>query len=130
MRRPIGTLLGAVLALALGACSSSGGGGGGDATATCKPAGASLAVEAKNFQFVEKCLAAPANAKFTIAFHNEDAGAPHNVAIVNGNGDKVFTGTVFTGDKTETYDVGALPAGTYSFHCDVHQTMTGTMVVE
>jgi len=126
MRKLTGSMLAAVLVLALGACSS--GGGGGNASATCKPAGSSLTEEAKSFKFVQDCLAAPAGAKFTIAFHNADSGVPHNIAILNSAGDKVFTGTIFTGDKTQTYDVGALPAGTYSFHCDVHPTMTGTFI--
>jgi plastocyanin len=121
-------MLGAVLALTLAGCSS-GGGGGNDSAATCTPAGASLSVEAKSFQFVQNCLAAPADTKFKIAFHNADGGTPHNVAILDDAGTKVFTGSIFTGDKTETYDVDALPAGTYSFHCDVHPTMTGAFIV-
>ena len=124
MRKLTGTMLGAVLVLTLGACSS----GGGTTGATCTPAGASLSVEAKSFQFVQKCLAVPADTKLTIAFHNADGGTPHNVAILDSKGTKVFTGTIFTGDKTETYDVDALPDGTYSFHCDVHPTMTGTFI--
>jgi plastocyanin len=121
-------MLCAVLVLTLGACGSSGGGGG-NAAATCKPAGSSPSLEAKNIQFVQQCLAAPAGTKFTIAFHNADPGTPHNVAIVDSSGTKVFTGQIFTGDTTETYDVNALPPGTYSFHCDVHPSMTGTLIV-
>jgi plastocyanin len=128
MRGSTGTMLAAVLVLALGACGS-GGGGGGD-TATCTPRGTSVPVEAKNFQFAPKCLAAPANTPFTIEFHNADGGTPHNVAIVSDSGDKVFTGAIFNGDKTEDYHVDSLPAGTYSFHCDVHSTMTGVFVVQ
>ena len=128
MRKVFGSMLG-VLVLALGACSS-GGGGGGTTGATCTPAGTSVAVEAKNFQFVDKCLAAPAGTKFTIDFHNTDKGVPHNLAILDSEGTKVFTGSIFTGDDTKTYDVDALPAGTYSFHCDVHPTMTGAFVVQ
>jgi len=124
-------LLGAVVAVALAACSSGGGGGGGgDDHATCSPSGTSLSVAAKGFKYDTDCLAAPANTAFTIAFDNEDAGTPHNVAIMDDQGTKVFTGEVFTGPKTETYDVNALPAGTYTFHCDVHPTMTGSFVVK
>jgi plastocyanin len=30
---------------------------------------------------------------------------------------------------TQTYDVPALPAGTYSFVCSVHPNMVGTLTV-
>jgi plastocyanin len=134
VRRLTGSLLGSVLVLALGACSSGGGGGGGgdgDAQAPCMPAGSSLTEEAKAFTFVQQCLAAPADTKFTIAFHNADSGVRHNITILDSRSNKVFAGTIITGDKTETYDVDALQAGTYSFRCDVHPPeMTGEFVVQ
>jgi hypothetical protein len=40
-----------------------------------------------------------------------------------------FAGDLVTGPATATYDVPAIPAGTYFFHCDVHPTqMFGTFV--
>jgi len=129
MRRMAGAMLGVAVALALGACSSGGGGGGGG-TATCAPAGTSLSVAAKGFKFDTDCLAAPADTAFTIEFQNQDAGAPHNVAILDDQGTKPFTGAIVNGVKTVTYQVGALPAGTYTFHCDVHTTMNGAFVVK
>jgi plastocyanin len=129
MRRIAGAMLGAVTAMTLAGCSSGGGGGGGD-DATCSPAGTSLHIAAKSFQFDTKCLAAPAGQAFTIAFDNRDGGTPHNLAIVDDAGNKLFTGEVFSGSKTETYHVDALKAATYSFHCDVHPTMSGAFVVK
>jgi plastocyanin len=118
-------MLGAVVALTLGAC---GGGGGGTTEATCTPSGTALKIAAQGFQYDKDCLAAPADTAFTIEFDNQDAGTPHNVAILSG-GDKLFTGEVFSGKKTETYDVDPLKAGTYEFRCDVHTTMNGSFVV-
>ena len=128
MRRMALTMLGAVAALALSACS--GGGGGTTDTATCSPAGTKLSLAAKAFQYDKDCLAAPAGTAFTIDFDNQDNGTPHNVAIVDGQGTKVFTGEVFSGAKSETYRVDPLKAGTYEFHCDVHPTMDGSFVVK
>ena len=70
----------------------------------------------------------PAGKPFQIEFENKDS-VQHNVAIFDS--DKLtknfFRGTVFAGPKTMTYDVPALAAGTYYFHCDVHPNMTGTI---
>ena len=41
----------------------------------------------------------------------------------------MFKGDIVTGPTTVTYDVPALPAGTYTFTCTVHPNMTGTLTV-
>lgn len=109
--------------------SENGHGGGGH---SCEPSGTALTVTAKNVKYDKDCLAAPAGQPFTIAFDNNDAGVPHNVAIFRNPemSDRLFTGETFNGDKTVTYDVPALPAGDYHFHCDAHpDLMEGTFVV-
>ncbi len=104
---------------------------------TCSPAGTDLHLTAKNTAFDTKCLAAPANQSFTIDFDNQDAGVPHNVEIyTDQNATKRLGGATgatdtITGPATTAYHVGALPAGTYFFRCDVHPTaMFGTFVVK
>jgi len=131
------------LGLALAACGSGGtpkvSGSSGDHmnTATCSPSGTALKVTAKNIAFDVSCLAAPAGQAFTIALTNDDNGTTHNLAIFSADpatnpGAKVlFRGTQFAGVKSMTYNVSALAAGTYHFHCDVHPTqMSGTFVVK
>ena len=39
----------------------------------------------------------------------------------------MFTGPIFPGVATKTYDVPALAAGAYTFVCTVHANMTGTI---
>jgi plastocyanin len=85
-------------------------------------------VVASGIKFTTSNLTGPAGTAFTIVFDNEDPD-PHNVAIDDGP-DSLFRGEVFTGPNTETYQVPALPAGTYTFKCDVHPQMTGTFKVE
>jgi plastocyanin len=100
--------------------------------AQCAPSGTSLQISAKNLSFDKKCLAAPANTPFTIAFKNEDA-LPHDVAIFTNSSatTKLFVGSYITGPKTVTYHVPPLKPGTYYFRCDNHPTlMTGTFVVK
>lgn len=107
------------------ASASAGGAGGGTATSAVK-------LIAKDIKFDQSTITVAAGKPFTITFDNEDS-VPHNVAIFEGTdatGKNVFRGALDAGPKTLTYDVPALPAGTYYFHCDVHPTMNGTLVAK
>jgi len=72
----------------------------------------------------------PADTAFQIHFNNKDAGVPHNVAIKDATGVPLLTGQIITGPAEATYDVAALPAGTYPFVCSVHPNMTGTITAQ
>jgi plastocyanin len=99
-----------------GASASASGGG-----------GTTLEVEAENIAFKESTLAAPADQGFKIDFKNQDQGTPHNVEIKDSSGASKFRGEIITGPAEATYDVPALPAGSYTFVCSVHPNMTGTL---
>jgi nitrite reductase (NO-forming) len=99
--------------------------------AACSPKGTHLAIMAQNVAFGSDCLAAPGGRAFTITFMNHDSGVPHNVAIYTNEGaTQLFKGELISGPATITYKVGALPAGTYFFRCDLHPQMKGTFVVK
>jgi plastocyanin len=92
--------------------------------------GAVVQLTAQNLAFQPTALTVPAGQPFTIAFSNKDAGVQHNVAIFPGKetkGEPVFEGDLVTGVATADYQVPALDAGTYAFHCVVHPTMVGTI---
>ena len=93
---------------------------------------AGVAIVAANIQFDTDRLEVPAGKPFTISFHNADAGVPHNVAIYTDDSasDALFVGDIFNGDETRDYEVPAVDAGEYFFHCDVHPAMNGTVVAE
>lgn len=101
--------------------------------ATCSPSGTTLSIAAKDISFDKSCLAAPAGQAFTIKFDNNDA-LPHNVTIQTSHTatESFFSGEQITGpNKSTTYKVAALQAGTYHFHCIVHpDQMNGTFVVK
>jgi plastocyanin len=85
--------------------------------------------------FSTQCLAVRPGEKFSVAFSNQDQ-APHNFAIyTNSQATKLLGGAPSATDIVPpgagtTYQVNALPEGTYFFRCDVHPTtMTGTFVV-
>jgi plastocyanin len=85
---------------------------------------------AANVSFDQSQLQAPAGKPFQIAFTNNDASVQHNVQIKGADGSDKFKGALLTGPGSTTYDIPALPAGTYTFSCVVHPTMTGTLTVQ
>lgn len=79
--------------------------------------------------FETKLLIVPADRPFDLVFHNNQAGVPHNVDI----GDSAsapttyLNGEIITGVESITYNVPAIPVGTYYFQCQVHPNMNGTV---
>jgi plastocyanin len=124
------------LALALSAC----GGDGDDSSnqeaqtpAAQDDEGATIELTAKNLEFDESTLTAPANTAVTLEFHNEDQGVQHNVAVYQGSdaSQSVFKGELTTGVTDSRYEFTTPGPGSYFFRCDVHpDTMKGTFVVE
>ena len=98
-------------------------------TGSAAPVGATAHISAQNIQFDTDHLGAPAGQGWVLVFANNDAGVPHNVEILGALGASVFRGEVVTGPTTVSYQIPALPAGTYKFLCDVHPPMTGTLTV-
>lgn len=93
-------------------------------------AGTTVSIVASGIAYTTTDVTAPADAAFVIAFDNEDAGTPHNVAIHDASAAEVFKGDIFNGVETRDYQVPALAAGAYTFACTVHPTMTGTLTVQ
>jgi plastocyanin len=118
--------LAAVLAACSGASAADPGTAapGGPAT----PSGDAVSIVAKDIQFVQTDVTVPAGAPFAIAFDNQE-GAPHNVAISNAGGQSVFKGDIVSNTKV-TYQVPALAAGSYTFICEVHPNMKGTITAK
>lgn len=81
-------------------------------------------------------LTAPAGMTWTLEFHNLEEGdehEEHNFTIADGPefADRIFQTPNLVGPATESYEIPALPAGTYDFVCTRHpDTMTGTLVIE
>jgi cytochrome c oxidase subunit II len=93
-----------------------------------------ITINAVNFTtFDPPNLTAVANVPITIDFHNTDTAQPHNIAIEHANPD----GSDWAGlpivqpGQSATFQAPALPAGTYTFYCQVHPTtMRGTLTVQ
>ena len=89
--------------------------------------GAVLSVKAENIAFDVTSLTAPANAPFQIKFENDDVGTQHDVAIKDSSGALKWQGDLVTGKAETTYNVPGFAAGSYTFVCIVHPSMTGTL---
>ena len=90
-----------------------------------------LTVVAAELAFDTDTIELPADTPTQIVMDNKDAGVPHNIAIYADDtlAEVLFQGELFTGPGEITYDIPALPAGEYYFHCDVHPNMNGTVIV-
>jgi plastocyanin len=92
--------------------------------------GTTVNVVALNIAFDNAALQAAAGQAFVIAFDNQDSGIPHNIEIKDAGGASAFKGEIITGPAKATYQIPALTAGSYTFICDVHPNMTGTLTVQ
>jgi plastocyanin len=95
------------------------------------PGETTVRVAALNIAFDTQTIQAPGGQSFIIEFDNQDQATPHNIAIRDPAGADVFKGEIITGPAKATYQVPALTKGTaYTFLCEVHPNMTGTVTVQ
>ena len=110
--------------LPLAACSKSDGGSS-SSSDTTKPAASSSgsstdAVEIKGFKFAPDALKVKVGA--TVTFTNNDTST-HTATSTDGPGE-FDTGDTATG-KSKTVKI--TKAGSYKYHCSIHNSMTGTI---
>ena len=89
-------------------------------------------LKARDIAFDKADLVFKADTDVKLKFVNADVGVPHNLAVYRTEDFKepVFTGELFPGGGSRTYEFKAPAAGTYFFRCDVHPTMKGKVTVE
>ena len=85
-------------------------------------------IVASGQQFVTKEASAPADKPFQIVFESQTSDL-HNIAIGVAGSDPIFRSEVVTGPATRAFPVEPLAAGTYTFRCDLHASMIGTLTV-
>jgi plastocyanin len=105
------------------------GSGGSGGPPPASGAAADVTLTAHDIAFDTTTLTAPAGKPFKLALVNQDT-APHNVAFKDSSGKSLWAGEPVQGPKTTVYDVPAIPAGSYTFLCTVHPTMTGTVTFQ
>lgn len=119
-RFPVALALLSAATLAAGACGdgddATGGNGGEVAT---EPV-----VEAHDLAFAPDRVTVPVGEQVTLTFENHDDGVAHSLRV-DAPGDPATE--VFAGPDERELDL-RLEAGEYTFRCDVHSQMTGTLV--
>ena len=87
-------------------------------------------VIALDLAFNPATLVLPSGTPVGITLDNRDPGILHNIAIMTADGTLVFRGATFAGIEVRTYRVAPLSAREFRFVCEVHPTMTGTLIVD
>jgi plastocyanin len=126
MFSPLRTALASgALTAVLAACS-----GGGAAASATPPAEADVTIDAESNAFSADTITLTAGEPMQLFFRNLD-GSEHNVAIYT---DDSAAQALFVGENVSDgavlYELPPLEPGEYFFRCDVHPSMTGTVVVE
>jgi len=129
MRKVLLTLV-AITALFGAACSSGGGdsGGGSSAAAGCSADNAtdltgqsSFTITIKDKAFDPNCFSVKNGS--TITIDNQDS-VTHTFTIINTGVD-----VLIEGGQSETQANASMAPATYQFHCTIHTSMTGTIIV-
>jgi plastocyanin len=89
------------------------------------PASGGAVVVAKDLAFQPTSLTIAADTPTDIVLDNQE-NVPHNIAIKDATGASVFKGEIVTSAQVANA-VPALAAGQYTFWCEVHPNMTGTL---
>lgn len=132
-RRLLATALSLVLVGGLAGCGGS--------STTDGPAGASSAsatvgseaspvteatVVSPSTSFDVTTIYVPAGQPVTITYDNRHTGTPHNLHVTGSGVDEMTT--ITSGPDVQTITVTFPTAGTYDYVCDVHASMTGTVI--
>jgi plastocyanin len=91
-----------------------------------EPRRATLTAAGMRFDTTQLRLAARVPVEVDLV--NRDVGQQHNVAIYRGSA-VIARGAPTTGPTATAYDFGPLPAGTYTFRCEIVPNMSGTLHV-
>jgi plastocyanin len=100
-------------------------------TITAAEGAGGIKVVAQNTAFDVKEIDLPADTPSKLTVENKDPFA-HDLSIYqdeSASGTPLFTFEPFPGPATKSFPVPAIKEGEYYFHCDIHPTMNGTVVV-
>lgn len=142
-RRLLGAAAGLSLVAMVGVgCSSSGSSGtsasatttasgGGGAAGCTNVTNGEVKVVTTNFDFSPNCITLTGGDRLKVTYDNQESGVKHNIDF---KGAKSSTGKAATdlkaGPDTQTVTLVGLKPGTYTYVCDIHANMKGTLTVK
>ena len=87
---------------------------------------------ATNVAFDLRQIRLPANQPVHLRLDNKDAGILHNIAVYRDPqaAELVARGKLFDGPEVRDYRFDGFSSGTYYFQCDLHPSMSGSLVAE
>ena len=92
------------------------------------PTGPTVTVVAKDVKFQTTDVPVKANEAFDLVLDNQDS-APHNIKVSDASGKEIYKGQIVTSQKVDNA-IPALAPGTYTFVCEVHPDMRGTITAQ
>jgi plastocyanin len=129
-------LLGLVAGILLAACGGDAGASGAAPVTGAPPTPVNgqtqpdVIIAAVNIAFDPAEVTVRAGTPFTIGFDNRDSGVPHNLVLTAPSGEIVAKTEIVTGPAHVDLQVPALAAGTYTYTCQVHPNMMGTLTAK
>jgi plastocyanin len=90
-----------------------------------------LVVVARDIAFTPAEVTMTSDTALTVVLDNQDAGVPHNVALLGGPGEgtKLAKTEIVSGVAQARFSIPPLIPGGYRLICEVHPTMTANLRV-
>lgn len=114
----------AALMMVVAACGDSGNGTAGDTSSGAVGASGAASVDIDEFAFGPDSLEVAVGTEVT--WRNSQSGVPHTVTADEGSWQGTDSGTLQEG---ATFGFTFFSAGTYTYHCRIHASMTGSVTV-
>lgn len=110
--------------------SGSASGSGGSASGCTDATNGEVKVVTKNFDFNPTCITVTGN-RLKVTYDNQEAGVKHNIDFKDLKSSSGAAKTdLKAGPDTETVTLVDLKPGTYTYVCDIHANMKGTLTVK